>query len=165
VLEELIGSNYRSSRKRRGALNFVGEISKILFGTLDADDADYYEQIKRFEENSEDMTSLMKQQLSIIKASLGTFNETLSDMEYNDKIVQKGLSYLKSYLERFTSETETKLDLLSLKINAEGHIAQINSALNAMQRNLDLMTESILNAQKGVLQPQIVSPSLLMKFE
>lgn len=32
-----------------------------------------------------------------------------------------------------------------------------------MQRNLDLMIESILNAQKGILQPQIVSPSLLLE--
>jgi hypothetical protein len=43
-------------RQRRGALNFVGGISKILFGTLDSNDANYYnEQIKRFEEESEDM--------------------------------------------------------------------------------------------------------------
>jgi hypothetical protein len=70
-------------RKRRGALNFVGEISKILFGTLDADDANYYnEQIKHFGESSEDLTSLMTQQLFIIKASPGTFNETISDLEH-----------------------------------------------------------------------------------
>jgi hypothetical protein len=69
LLRKLIGGNLKPLRKSRGALNFIGEISKILFGTLDSDDADYYnEQIKHFEENSEDMTSLMKQQLSIVKA-------------------------------------------------------------------------------------------------
>ena len=41
LLHELIGNSGRT-RRRRGALNFVGEISKILFGTLDSDDADYY---------------------------------------------------------------------------------------------------------------------------
>jgi hypothetical protein len=56
----------------------VGKISKILFGTLDSDDANYYnEQIKHFEGETEDITSLMNQQLSIIKASLGTVNSTI----------------------------------------------------------------------------------------
>ena len=40
VLNEIIGKPERV--RRRGALNFVGEISKVLFGTLDADDAEYY---------------------------------------------------------------------------------------------------------------------------
>jgi hypothetical protein len=84
----------------------MGEIIKILFSTLDSDDTDYYnEQIEHFEENTEDMTSLMKQQLTIIKASLGTFNDTVSDMEYC-KIVKDRLFGLKTYMDRFISETE-----------------------------------------------------------
>ena len=76
----MVGEKPKRLRKRRGALNFIGQISKILFGTLDADDADYYnEQINQFEKNSEDLTNLMKQQLSIVRASLGTFNDTISD--------------------------------------------------------------------------------------
>jgi hypothetical protein len=143
-----------------GALNFIGEISKILFGTLDSDDADYYnEQINHFEETLEDMTSLMKQQLSIVKSSLGTFNETISDMEYNSHVFRNGLINLKSYMERFISNAESRLNLLDIKINTEGHIAQVNNALNVMKRNLDLMIESVINAQKGVLQPQIVPPN------
>jgi hypothetical protein len=72
---------------------FIGEISKVLFGTLDSDDADYYnDQIWWFEENKEDTAGLMKQQLSIIKSSLGTFNETVSNMEYNNCLIQKGLT-------------------------------------------------------------------------
>jgi hypothetical protein len=42
-----------SSRWKRGLLNFVGEIRKIVFSTLDENDADYYkEQISHFEQNS-----------------------------------------------------------------------------------------------------------------
>jgi hypothetical protein len=37
----------------------------------------------------------MKQQLSIIKASLRTFNETISGMEYNNRLIQKGMTELK----------------------------------------------------------------------
>jgi hypothetical protein len=81
--------NSGHTRKRRGALNFVGEISKVLFGTLDEDDADYYnKQIKHFEEETGDMTSIMNQQLSIIKAPLGTVNSTICDMEYRNHMIK-----------------------------------------------------------------------------
>jgi hypothetical protein len=159
-----LGEKPKRLRKKRGALNFIGQVSKILFGTLDADDADYYnEQINHFEKNSEDLTNLMKQQLSIVKASLGTFNETISDLEYNSQVTQKGLIRLKSYMEQFVGNTESRLNSLDTKITAEGHIAQVNNALSAMQRNIDLMIESVINAQKGILQPQIVAPSLILE--
>jgi hypothetical protein len=49
---------------RRLILNFIGKISKVLFGTLDENDADCYrEQIRRFERNSDDTTELLKQQV------------------------------------------------------------------------------------------------------
>jgi hypothetical protein len=163
LLRELIG-NTQPSRRRRGVFNFIGEVSKILFGTLDSDDADFYnEQIKHFEENSEDVTSLMKQQLSIVKATLGTFNETISDMEYNNQVINNGLNNLKSYMEKFTSNTELRMNILEIKITVEGHIARINNSLNAMQRNLDLLIESVINAHKGVIQPQLIAPSLIME--
>jgi hypothetical protein len=92
LLLELIGSNPEHCRRRRGALNFIGEISKILFGTLYFNDADYYnEQIRRFEEYSHDTTNLMKQQLMIVRATLGNFNETISDLEYNSQVTRNGL--------------------------------------------------------------------------
>jgi hypothetical protein len=59
----------------------VGEISKILFGTLDENDADYYEQqIRHFERNSEDTTELLKQQVYVKRSTLGALNDTLADM-------------------------------------------------------------------------------------
>jgi hypothetical protein len=61
-------------------------------------------------------------------------------------------------MERFVRQTEAKLNSISIKINAEGHIARVDNALISAQSNLDLVIESILNAQKGILQPQIVSP-------
>jgi hypothetical protein len=44
-------------------------------------------------------------------------------------------------------------------------ILLVNNDLISAQRNLDLVIESILNAQKGTFQPQIVSPSLFMVTE
>lgn len=70
LLKEITGQHTGGIRKKREVFNFVGKLSKILFGTMDEDDAKYYEQIKLFEQNSEDMTSLLKQQLYVVKSSL-----------------------------------------------------------------------------------------------
>ena len=64
ILTDTAGKQYEDSRLRHGILNVVGEISKVLFGTLDENDADYYdEQIHNFKSNSEDTTDLLKQQV------------------------------------------------------------------------------------------------------
>ncbi|PNF26464.1 hypothetical protein B7P43_G15376, partial [Cryptotermes secundus] len=45
--EELLLDISMKSEKKRGIFNFISHISKILFGTMDNDDAEYYnEQIK-----------------------------------------------------------------------------------------------------------------------
>jgi hypothetical protein len=59
---------------------------------MDDEDASYYnEQIKHFEENSNDMTNLLKQQLYVVKSSPGALNDTLTDMKYNEEKLKKGL--------------------------------------------------------------------------
>jgi hypothetical protein len=81
----------------------------------------------------------MKHPLTIEKATLGTINETISDLEYNSQVTRNGLMKLKSYLETFVTNTESRYSLLDVKITTESHIAHVNPALAAMQRNLDLL--------------------------
>ena len=40
---------------------------------------------------------------------------------------------------------------------------RVTTAMNALQRNLDLLIDSVIHAQKGVLQPYIISPAILME--
>jgi hypothetical protein len=44
LLREIVGKGYGEFRQKRGLMNFIGEISKVLFGTLDANDAEYYDE-------------------------------------------------------------------------------------------------------------------------
>ena len=89
-------------RIRRGVLNFVGKIGKILFGTPDDDNADYYngKKIEHFERNSDILRELMKEEIYIVKSSFGTVEETLTYVQYNEENVKKGLTLrrLMSYI-------------------------------------------------------------------
>jgi hypothetical protein len=141
----------------------VGKISKTLFGTMDDDDAQFYhDQIERFEQGSTTLTQLVKRQLIMVKSTLCTFNETLTDVENNEKKMREGLSQLQTYVATFGSLTENATYLLSLKITIEDHIAKALDASHAIQRTLDILVDSIADAQKGSLPPRVISPTLLL---
>jgi hypothetical protein len=126
LIMEISDHRFQRTRKRRGVFNFIGEISKVLFGTLDNEDAKYYnEQIKHFEENSEDFTKLLKQQLIVVRSSLGAVNNTLTDMEYNLKKVENALIQIKSFLNSTTAEGQKNINTLEAKITVENHIAKV----------------------------------------
>jgi hypothetical protein len=130
---------------------------------MDEDDARYYtEQIKLFEQNLEDTTTLLKQQMSVMKASLGAVNGTLMYVGYNENLLKVGISNITRYMGTLKSETTANLNLESAEIEVEGHIMKVTSAMDAVQRNIDLLIYSVIHAQKGMLQPQVISTTTLM---
>jgi hypothetical protein len=131
--------------------NFIGDLSKVLFGTLDEDDAHYYnEQITLFEPNSKDTNTLLKRQLRVIKSSLGSVNSTMIDVEHNENFMKVGISNITRYMETLNSETAASFNMVSAKIEVEGHILKVTSAMNGVQRNLDLLIDSVVTAKMDV---------------
>ena len=126
---------------------------------MDDDDAKYYnEQIKLFEQNKEDTNTLLIHQLSVVRSSLVAVNNTLADVECNENLMEEGMNWVITYMTNLQAETNEKTSLLSAKLEVEGHILIVNHAMLTVQRNLDLLTDSVTHLQKGVLQPQIASP-------
>jgi len=93
------------------------------------------------------MNDLLKQQVNIIKSTLGAINDTLADIVHSVKLVRKGLSHIHTYLDTLSSETALKLDIFEAKFMIEEHIKQFNIALTILQRNTDLVLDSVLHAQ------------------
>jgi len=107
---------------------------------MDEIDAEYYdEQIRHFERNSEDTTELLKQQVYVIKSTLGALNITLAEVTHNDKLVKQGLVDIQAYLDSLSSETAGKLSIFEAKFMTEKHITQVNNALTLLQRNVDVI--------------------------
>jgi hypothetical protein len=92
----------------------------------------------------------------VIVFTLRTLNDILADIQHN-KLVRKGLSDIQ------TSETARKLDIFEAKFMIQKHITQVSNALSILQRNTDLALESVLRAQSGSMQPQIVPPKSLLE--
>jgi hypothetical protein len=74
--------------------------------------------------------------------------------------MRKGLTDIQNYLGRLASETTRELSIFEAKF--EKHITQVNNAFTTLQRNMDLLLDSVVHAQTGGIQPQIVPPHLLL---
>ena len=121
---QLLSDNARredgNRREKRGFFYFVGKISKALFGTVDDEDAQFcHDQIERFEQGTTTLTQVTKQQMVVFNLTLCTFNEKLSDVEYNEIKMREGVSQLQTYIANFGSQIENTTYLLSLKIAIE----------------------------------------------
>ena len=164
LLLDIAQRRQSDKRRKRGLFNYVGKISKTSFGTMDDDDDAqfYHDQINCFEQGSTVLMQLMKQQLTAVKSTPGTFNETLMDVEYDEKKMREGLSQLQTCVTSFGSQIDNATYLLSLKITIENHTAKALDASHAIQQTLDILMDSTADAQKGTLLPCVASPTLLL---
>jgi hypothetical protein len=94
-------------RHKRGLFNFVGKLSKTLFGIIDDNDTQFYhDQIECLEQGTTTLTQQVKRQLITVKSTLCTLNEMLTGIEYNEKKMRKGLSKLQMHVATFSSQVE-----------------------------------------------------------
>ena len=92
LLRQLTGNDDDSiyTREKRGVFNFVGGISKILFGTKDDQDAIYYTgKISRLENEQLDFLRLSKEQITVVKTTFRSINFTLLTVLENEKFFLK----------------------------------------------------------------------------
>jgi hypothetical protein len=79
---------------QQGVLNFIGEISKILFGTLTQSDAkSYNDHIRELEKEQKEFLHLAKEQMTIIKTTISLVNSTFQRVDQNEKLLDNGLNF------------------------------------------------------------------------
>lgn len=164
--QSLIGQLARHERRsKRGILNFVGEISKILFGTLDEDDASYFKsKIDVLEGEQKQLLRLSREQVTIVKATLTSFNHTVSSIARNEEIITQGMKKLSQHVIQFENSTDKRLQRAVILITINEQLIQLTSIFNELEREYDLLITAIVNAQKGILEPHLINPVQVVKY-
>lgn len=94
----------------------------------------------------------------IVKSTLLGVNKTLRAVQENEQILKSGLDLLaREIWKRENKEKRAYLDLC-LKVTLNEHIQRIDRYLRDLRQQYDIVLEAILNAQKGVLEPHIITP-------
>ena len=151
-------------RFKRGVFNFIGGISKILFGTMDDEDASYYaEKISSLEKEQIEFLKLSKEQITVVKSTLRSLNSTLLAVSENERILSKGLEEMARHVNERDGEIKDMFTGASMLLTVNEHNMQLERALSECRREYNILIDAIMNSQKGILQPHIVTPAQIMK--
>jgi hypothetical protein len=76
---QLMRTGQNVLRKKRGLFNFIGQLSHSLFGILESDSEDFFnDNISRLEGEQTDLIKLAPEQMVVVKSTLKSVNKTLN---------------------------------------------------------------------------------------
>jgi len=85
LLMDRLNTIYQTPNLKRGLINAIGSISKTLFGTMDAEDAEKIdEQIKLLQNKQQTLQHATKNQIKILNATIGHIKSLEETMNYNE---------------------------------------------------------------------------------
>ena len=152
------------ARNKRGVFNFIGGISKILFGTLDAEDASYYtDKISQLENEQLDFLKLSKEQMTVVKSTLRSINSTLLTVSENEKRLSVGLEEMAKHINAQSEEIREIFGSYSLILTINEHSMQLGRAIDECRREYEILIDAVVNAHKGVMQPQLITPAQIFE--
>ena len=147
-------------------LYFIGGIGKILFGTLDNEDINYYsDKITSLKTKQMDFLQLSKEQLTAVKSTLRTLNSTLLAVSDNERILSKGLQEMAKHINKQHGEVKRMFTSISMMLIVNEHSMQITRAIIECRKEYEILIDAIMNSQKGVLQPQIITPAQIINHK
>lgn len=134
-----------------------------MFGTMDSEDASYYtDKISDSEREQADFLKLSKEQITVVKSTLRSINTTLQDVYENERVLSKGLENMAKHVNEHDGEIKRMFTSTSMLLLVNEHSAQLDRALGECRRDYEILIEAIINAQKGILQPHIITPAQIM---
>jgi vacuolar-type H+-ATPase subunit I/STV1 len=130
------------TRNKRGVFNFIGGISKILFGTLDNEDANYYtHKITHLENEQLDVLKLSKEQISVVKTILRSVNSTLLSVSENEKFLSESLEEMAKHFNEQDGEIREMFTAYSLLLTINEHSIQLNRAIDECRREYEILEQ------------------------
>lgn len=137
------------SRFKRGLINAVGSIFKVVSGNLDASDGERYENlIRQLQLNQQKLSSSITSQNSISLSLIDKFNKTLQKINHNEHLLQSKLRQIAFIVESHPYKENVMFikDILNQLIN-------LYEITNSVLQDLE---NSLAFAKLKVLHPSII---------
>jgi hypothetical protein len=106
---------------------------------------------------------LSKEQITVVKSTLRSLNSTLLALSDNERFLSKGLEDMAKHINKQDGEVKRMFTSTSMMLIVNEHSLQLNRAVDECRREYEILIDSIMNSQKGVLQPQIITFAEIMK--
>ncbi|CAH0722318.1 unnamed protein product, partial [Brenthis ino] len=152
--------NMRQRRRRRGLINGIGNIANSLFGILDSNFANKYEQdIGLIRENEKHLIKLWKNQTSIIEAEFNLIKRAEFIMNKYHKTINKKIMELNSSVNILRSELQNNSYITDFTLSA----MITNNILHDLRSIQDYLLDTITDVFHGKFSVHLLHPEQLQQ--
>lgn len=138
-------------RSKRGLINVIGKASKWLFGTLDSEDEERYnEAINKLQNNQKSTMEEMSLQISLTKQLIENVNATISLLDANQRLIKNRLQY-------FEFNVNKTLNDISAYLRAQNTLDQIILNCQNLITFLDNLENALMFAKVNTLHSTVLS--------
>ncbi|XP_033319429.1 uncharacterized protein LOC117216655 [Bombus bifarius] len=131
-------------KSKRGLLNVIGSVSKILFGTLDENDLELINKnIDTLFDSNNKIKTVLSNQTALIKRVL-------------DNTKTNQLENLANDIHKIENHNEKNEILVSLLIQTESTISELHI-------NIDEIFNTVMLGKQGIINPQVIEPEQFLK--
>jgi hypothetical protein len=81
----------------------------------------------------------------------------------NERILSKGMEEIAKHINEQDVEIKKMFTAYSMLLTINEHPMQLNRAIDECQREYKILIDAVLNSQKGVIQPQIITPAQILE--
>lgn len=149
LLNQLLGKN----RYKRGAFNFVGSISKTLFGTLSEGDLDYVNhELDQLYSQNKLLKMSLQNQTKVIRTIL---NSAAHDV---DSLFLKNKNIIDSY-NKLANKTNENIE----NIVMANQVTIMTVVISELSEDISLLIDAINDGKHGIIHPQILPPTTLIE--
>ena len=110
-----------------------------------------------------DFLKLSGEQISVVKTTLRSVNSTLRTVLEKEKKLSKGLEGMVKHVNERDGEIKEMFTALSLRLTINEHAMQLNRAIEKCQREYKVLIDAVIDSQKGVIQPQLISAAQILE--
>ena len=142
-------------RSKRGIFNGGGTFLKWILGVADSDDVDRIDDaIHHAEEHDAGVLDLMKEQIHVIRTTIGNFNDSIGSLKVHEETLNHNIDQINDFL---VKDGQYKLEK-DLSIKLLSYLNAITYLVNELNEQLDVLLDAILFAKSNVIHPKIISP-------
>ncbi|KAL6252153.1 hypothetical protein P5V15_015133 [Pogonomyrmex californicus] len=137
---------YKTTDKRRGLLDEVGSVSKILFGTMDADDQKLIdEQLQTLRTNGKVLQHAVANQIKVINATIAHLDELENTLNYNENLIMSA-----------TKRLEQRLTESTLQADVDEHLLILTTIMNDLTKDTENVIDYLTYGKNGMIPTRLL---------
>lgn len=153
-----------NSRKKRGLINIIGEVSKALFGTLsESDSKEYLKEFEILHNKGAVREQIIRKQTTIIQSSVNLIQATAEQLEEKNKQLESQLNSIKYHIEKMSKQVFIIYDTMAAKTKIQDMVSFITLLIISFQNKQKQFLQAIAIGEKGANNPILIPPQMFME--